>query len=147
MGSEKNTFELSVVWDSQFVMSFTLYMLDHPDYNLHVHVFGNDLIQFKYSLSCSFLTLMLRRLWQKLRTVDDYLHQRMPLNSVQSLTLQRRRFVHFGYNRMHLTGWLIISVITCRSIKCKQLNIDVVTLYWCVLWIHIKTVTELIAVN
>ena len=57
-------------------------------------------------LSCSFLTLILRRLWQKLKNVDDYLHQRTPLNTVQSLKLQRRRYVHFGYNRTHLTAWL-----------------------------------------
>ena len=25
--------------------------LDHPDYNLHVHVFGNDLLEFKYPLT------------------------------------------------------------------------------------------------
>ena len=31
--------------------SFTLYMLDHRDYDLHVHVFGNDILQFKYSLT------------------------------------------------------------------------------------------------
>ena len=35
-------------------MSF-LYMymdcLDHRDYNLHVHVFGNDVLEFKYPLT------------------------------------------------------------------------------------------------
>ena len=35
--------------------SFTLYMytdyLDHRDYNLHVHVFGNDILKFKYPLT------------------------------------------------------------------------------------------------
>ena len=36
--------------------SFTLlYMytgcLDHRDYNLHVHVFGNDLLEFEYPLT------------------------------------------------------------------------------------------------
>ena len=35
--------------------SFTLYMytgcLDHRDYNLHVHVFGNDILEFKYPLT------------------------------------------------------------------------------------------------
>ena len=34
--------------------SFTLYMytdcLDHRDYNLHVRVFGNDILAFKYSM-------------------------------------------------------------------------------------------------
>ena len=50
-GTRKKYFELSVVWDSQFVTSFTLYMLDHRDYNLHVHVFGNDKLQFKYPLT------------------------------------------------------------------------------------------------
>ena len=48
-------FELSVVWDSQFVTSFTLYMymgcLDHCDYSLHAHVFGNDVLEFKYPLT------------------------------------------------------------------------------------------------
>ena len=80
--------------------------LDRRDYNLHVHVFGNGILEFKYPLSCSFLTLILRRLWQKLKNVDDYLHQRTLLNSVQSLKLQRQCYVHFGYNRMHLTAWL-----------------------------------------
>ena len=50
-GDQTKLFELSVVWDSQFVTSFTLYMytdcLDHSDYNLHVHVFGNDVLEFK----------------------------------------------------------------------------------------------------
>ena len=36
-------------------MSFKLYMytdcLDHPDYILHVHVFGNDILKFKYPLT------------------------------------------------------------------------------------------------
>ena len=35
--------------------SFILYMytdcLDHRDYNLHVHVFGNDILEFKYPLT------------------------------------------------------------------------------------------------
>ena len=35
--------------------SFTLYLyadcLDHGDYNLHVHVFGNDVLEFKYPLT------------------------------------------------------------------------------------------------
>ena len=102
-------FELSVVWDSQFVTSFTLYMymdcLGHCDYNLHVHVFGNDMLEFKYPLT-ELLTLILRRLWQKLKNVNDYLHQRMLLNSVQLLRLQRRRYVQFGCCRTHLTAWL-----------------------------------------
>ena len=54
-GDQTKYFELSVVRDSQFVMSFTLYMythcLDHHDYNLHVHVFGNDIVKFKYPLT------------------------------------------------------------------------------------------------
>ena len=25
--------------------------LDHHDYNLHVHVFGNDILEFKYPLT------------------------------------------------------------------------------------------------
>ena len=102
-GDQTKYFELSVVWDSQFVTSFTLYMfmdcLDNRDYNWHVHVFGNDILEFKYPLSCSFVTLILRRLRQKLKNVDEYLHQRTPLKSVQSLKLQRRRYVHFGYNQ------------------------------------------------
>ena len=100
-GDQTKYFELSVVWDSQFVTSFTLYMytdcLDHRDYNLHVHVFGNDILEFNTLwLSCSFVTLILRRLRQKLKNLDDYLHQRTPLNSVHSLKLQRHRYVHFG---------------------------------------------------
>ena len=35
--------------------SFTLYTytdcLDHRDYNLHVHIFGNDVLEFKYHLT------------------------------------------------------------------------------------------------
>ena len=54
-GDQTKYFELSVVWDSQFVTSCTLYMytdcLDHRDYNLHVHVFGNDILEFKYPLT------------------------------------------------------------------------------------------------
>ena len=54
-GDQTKYFELSVVWDSQFVTSFTLYMytdcLDHHDYNLQVHVFGNDILEFKYPLT------------------------------------------------------------------------------------------------
>ena len=54
-GTRQNTSELSVVWDSQFVTSFTSYMytdcLDHRDYNLHVHVFENDILEFKYPLT------------------------------------------------------------------------------------------------
>ena len=54
-GDQTKYFELSVVWDSQFATSFTLYMymdcLDHRDYNLHVHVFGNDVLEFKYPLT------------------------------------------------------------------------------------------------
>ena len=37
------------------MMSVTLYMytdcLDHRDYNLHVHVFGNDVLECKYPLT------------------------------------------------------------------------------------------------
>ena len=37
---------------SQFATSFNIYMytdcLDRRDYNLHVHVFGNDVLEFKY---------------------------------------------------------------------------------------------------
>ena len=54
-GDQTKYFELSVVWDSQFVTSFTLYMytdsLDHRDCNLHVHVFGNDILEFKYPMT------------------------------------------------------------------------------------------------
>ena len=54
-GDQTKYFELSVVWDSQFVTSFTLYMytdcLDHCVYNLHVHVFGNNILKFKYPLT------------------------------------------------------------------------------------------------
>ena len=46
-GTRQNilSFELSVVWDSQSLLSFTLYMctdcLDHRDYNLHAHVLAS----------------------------------------------------------------------------------------------------------
>ena len=96
-GDQIKYFELSVVWDCQFVTSFTLYMytdcLEHRDYNLHVHVFGNNILKFKYPLTeLLFLTLILRRLWQKLKNFDDNLHQRTPLNIFQSLKLQRRHY-------------------------------------------------------
>ena len=59
-GDQTNYFELSEVWDSQFVTSFTSYMytdcLDHHDYNLHVHVFGNDILEFKYPLTELFIS-------------------------------------------------------------------------------------------
>ena len=47
-GDQKKYFELSVVWD---LWCHSPYMLDHRDYNLHVHVFGNDILQFKYPLT------------------------------------------------------------------------------------------------
>ena len=54
-GDQTKYFELSGVWDSQCVTSFTLYMyadcLDHRDYNLHIYVFGNDILEFKYPLT------------------------------------------------------------------------------------------------
>ena len=54
-GDQTKYFELSVVWDSQFVTSFTLYTytdcLDHRDYNLHVPVFRNDVLELKYPLT------------------------------------------------------------------------------------------------
>ena len=52
--------KLSVVWDSQFATSFTLYMytdcLEHRAYNLHVHVFGNEALEFKYPLTELFIS-------------------------------------------------------------------------------------------
>ena len=63
-GDQIKYFELSVVWDSQFVTSFILYMytdcLDHRDYNLHVHVFGNDVLEFKYLLT----ELLISQFWE-----------------------------------------------------------------------------------
>ena len=102
-GDQTKYFEISVVRDSQFVTSFTLYMymdyLDHRDYNLHVQVFGNDIFEFKYLLTELLIVILIfRRLRPKLKNVDDYLHQRTPLNNVQTLKLQRRRYVHSGYN-------------------------------------------------
>ena len=113
-GDKTKYFELSVVWDSQFATSFTLYMHSFFAYRLlrpsWLQLACTCIWKWRTLnilwLSCSFLTLILRRLWQKLKNVDDYLHQRTPFNSVQSLKLQRRRYVHFGYNRMHLTAWL-----------------------------------------
>ena len=51
-------------------------------------------------------------------TIDCCLHQRTPLNSVQSLKLQRRRYVFVGFNCTHLI-MLTISVITAG-----QLNVN-----------------------
>ena len=124
-GDQTKYFKLSVVWDSQFVTSFTLYMYTDC-FTIVTTTCMYMYLETTYSslntlwLSCSFVTLILRRLRQKLKNVDDYLHQRTPLNSVQSLKLQRRRYVHFGYNRIHLTAWLLtISVITAG-----QLNVN-----------------------
>ena len=71
--------------------------LDYRDYNLHVHVFGNDVLKFKYPLT---KLLISDNNFEKVVTEikECYLHQRTLLNSVQSLKLQRRRCVHFGYN-------------------------------------------------
>ena len=51
LGDQTKYFELSIVWDSQFVTSFALYMYTDGDYNLYVHVFGNDVVEFKYPLT------------------------------------------------------------------------------------------------
>ena len=82
-------------------MSFTLYMytdcLDYCDYNLHVHVFGNDILEFEYPLTELLIShTNFKKAATEIKNVDDYLHQRMPLNSVQSLKLQRRSNIHFG---------------------------------------------------
>ena len=73
--------------------------LDHRDYNLHVHVLGNDILAFKYPLTELLISHTNFEKAAKLKNVDVYLHQRTPLNSVQSLKLQRGCYVHFGYNR------------------------------------------------
>ena len=79
--------------------------LDHRDYNLHVHVFGNDILKFKYPLTELLISdTNFEKAVTEINNVDDYLHQRTTLNSVQSLKLQRPRYVHFGYNRTHLTA-------------------------------------------
>ena len=51
-------------------------------------------------------------------TFDCCLHQRTTLNSVQSLKLQRCRYVFIGFNRTHLI-MLTISIITAG-----QLNVN-----------------------
>ena len=74
------------------------------DYNLHVPVFGNDILEFKYLLTDLLIShTNFEKAATEIKDVDDYLYQRTPFNSVQSIKLQRRRYVHFGYNRKHLT--------------------------------------------
>ena len=88
------------VWDSQFV-TFTLYMytdcLDHHDYNLHVHVFWNDILEFKYPL-----TELLISDTNFEKAVTEIKECWWLLTS----KLQRQRYVLCGYNRTHLTAWL-----------------------------------------
>ena len=54
--------------------------LDHRDYNLHVYVFGNDILEFKYPLTeLPLCHTNFEKGATKLKNVDDNLHQRMPL--------------------------------------------------------------------
>ena len=62
--------------------------LDHRDYNLLVHVFGNDVLKFKYPL-----TELL---------ISDINFEKAVTEIKESLKLQRRCYLHFGYNRTHL---------------------------------------------
>ena len=104
-GDQIKYFKLSVVWDSQFVTSFTLYMytdcLDHHDYNLHVHVFGNDILEFKSPLT---ELLISNTNFEMALTEIKECWLLTSKNAVKKL--QRRRYVHFGYNWPHLTAWL-----------------------------------------
>ena len=68
-GDQIKYFELSVVWDSQFVTSFTLYMYRIASTIVTTICMNMDLEKMYSSLntlwlSCSFLTLILRRLWE-----------------------------------------------------------------------------------
>ena len=73
---------------------------------MYIYVFGKDVRKFKYPLTELLISdTNFEKAVTEIKNVDDYLHQKTPLNSVQSLKLQRHRNVHFGYNRTHLTGW------------------------------------------
>ena len=70
-----------------------------------VHVLGNDVVEFKYPLAELLISdtnfekavTEIKECWWLLASKNAV---------VQSLKLQRHRYVHFGYNPMHLTVWL-----------------------------------------
>ena len=110
-GDQTKYFELSVVLDSQFVTSFALYMYtdcwDHHDYNLHVHVFGNHILESKYPLT---ELLISHTYFEKAATETKecwwFLTSKNTVKYSSITKLQRCCYVHFGYNRTHLTAWL-----------------------------------------
>ena len=72
---------------------------------MYIYVYGKDVLKFKYPLTELLISdTNFEKAVTEIKNVDDYLHQKTPLNSVQSLKLQRHRNVHFGYNRTHLNG-------------------------------------------
>ena len=120
-GDQTKYFELSVVWDSQFVTSFTLYMytdcLDHRDYNLHVHVFGNDILQFKYPLTELLIChTNFDKAAAEIKECWWLLTSKNVVKQCSITKFQRSRYI--GYNRMHLTVWLLtISVIIAGQLN------------------------------
>ena len=129
-GEQTKYFEISVVWDGQSVTSFTFFMYvelqlarkqsrtvelqNVTDSTLIIHsknVCDQCLFCTPFPQVCLWYTLI--SLTQFLQHVGNVccLHQRTPLNSVQSLKLQMRLYVPMGFNRTHLIV-LTISVIT-----------------------------------
>ena len=136
-GYQTKYFEISVVWDSQSVTSFTFFMyveLQLARKQSRTVELRNvtDSTLFTHSKivcdQCLFCTLLPQvYLWYTLINLTQFLqhigyvcclHQRTPLNRVQSLKLQMRRYVPMGFIRTHLIV-LTISVITAG-----QLNVN-----------------------
>ena len=131
-GDQTKYFEISVVWDSQSVTSFTICMYvalqlarkqsrtvelrNVANSTLFIHsknvcdqcLFDPVLHAISSSICDTHLSA-----WQFLQHVGNVccLHQRMPIRRVQSLKLQRCPYVPVGFNRAHLIV-LTISVIT-----------------------------------
>ena len=137
-GYQTKYLEISVVWDSQSVKSFTFFMYvelqlarkqsrtvelrNVTDSTLFIH----SKIVCDQCLFCTPFPLEVY-LWYTLINLTQFLqhvgyvcclHQRTPLNRVQSLKLQMRRYVPIGFIRTHLIV-LKFSVITAG-----QLNVN-----------------------
>ena len=138
-GYQTKYFEISVVWDSQCVTSFTFFMYvelqlarkqcrtvelrNVTDTTLFIH----SKIICNQCLFCTpfpqvYLWYTLINFTQFLQHVSYVccIHQRTQLNRVQSLKLQMRRYVHvpMGFIRTHLI------VLTISAITAGQLNVD-----------------------
>ena len=135
-GYQTKYLEISVVWDSQSVKSFTFFMyveLQLARKQSRTVELRNDSTLFIHSKivcdQCLFCTPFPLEvyLWYTLINLTQFLqhvgyvcclHQRTPLNRVQSLKLQMRRYVPIGFIRTPLIV-LKFSVITAG-----QLNVN-----------------------